>query len=466
MSTETAKLLHSFPLFEALGDEQLEWLAVRVEEVSVPAGTRLFETGDPARSFFVLVDGELEIRHRIGNHERVGVRGDRPGVWAGAIPVIDDHHLSSARVTRDSRLFRISHDHMREMLTSGFPIARHLLMGVRAGTAEFQSQLQEHHKLTALGKMAAGLAHELNNPASAARRSAGELSRVLDDHDAAWLALTALSDQGWREDVNRLTAELKDLHPTPALSPLERSDLEEEVGTWLAGHGVPAAWDLAPSLVDAGVGVAWLEERAARSSGQALEPLLRWVVSRAGASHLVAEVEHSAGRISELVQAVKDYSYMDRAAFQDVDVRHGIGSTLAMLRHRLRGIEVERHDDPELPPVCAVGSQLNQVWTNLIDNAADAVGEGGRIRIDTFTDDDAVVVQVSDNGPGIPPEVQSRVFEPFFTTKAPGQGTGLGLDTSYRIVVNDHDGAMSVRSQPGETTFTVRLPVRRAGPER
>jgi signal transduction histidine kinase len=172
------------------------------------------------------------------------------------------------------------------------------------------------------------------------------------------------------------------------------------------------------------------------------------------------EIEHSAGRISELVQAVKDYSYMDRGAAQDVDVRQGIQSTLVMLRHRLRGIEVERHDDPDLPIICATGSRLNQVWTNLLDNAADAVGEGGRIRIDTFAEDDEVVVQVIDDGPGIPPELQSRVFEPFFTTKPPGKGNGLGLDTSYRIVVNDHMGTMNVSSEPGRTTFTVRLPTR------
>ncbi len=456
----TAELLHSFPLFEALSDAQLEWLAERAEEIAVPAGTRLFEDGAPAQGFFVLIEGELELRKRIDNHERVAVRGDTPGVWAGAVPVIDESYTTTARVPRDSRLFRISDEAMREMLDTGFPIARHLLMGVRAGTASYQSQFQEHQKLTALGKMAAGLAHELNNPASAAQRSAGELARVLDDHDAAWLALTGLPDQEWREDLDRLSTDLQGLASAPALSPLERSDREEELGVWLQDHGVTDPWDLAPSLVDAGLAVAWLEARSVRGVGEAYEPLLRWVVSRAGASRLVAEIENSVGRISEMVQAVKDYSYMDRASWQDVDIRQGIQSTLTMLRHRLRNIEVERHDASDLPTVCAVGGQLNQVWTNLLDNAADAVGEGGRVRIDTFVEDDEVVVEVTDNGPGIPPEVQARVFEPFFTTKPPGQGTGLGLDTSYRIVVNDHSGAMSVRSEPGQTTFSVRLPIR------
>ncbi len=460
LSGDTARLLSSYPLFEELNREQLAWLAGRVQELTVPAGTRLFEVGDRADGFFVLIEGELELRHRIGNHERVAIRGDTPGVWAGAIPIIDDTYVVTARVPRDSRLFRLTNDDMREMLTTGFPIARHLLMGVRAGTASFLFQVQEHQKLSALGKMAAGLAHELNNPASAARRSAGELARVLDEQDTAWLALTTLSDQRWREGLEALTADLKARQSVPVPPPLERSDREEEIGAWLDDHGIGNPWDLAAALVDAGVDAAWLEEHAAGRPGDVPEPLLRWVVSRASASRLVAEVEHSAGRISELVQAVKDYSYMDRAAAQDVDVRQGIQSTLTMLRHRLRGIEVERRDDPDLPIICAAGSQLNQVWTNLLDNAADAVGEGGRIRIETFVDDDDVVVQVTDNGPGIPPEVQARVFEPFFTTKPPGKGNGLGLDTSYRIVVNDHRGAMSVSSEPGRTTFTVRLPVR------
>jgi signal transduction histidine kinase len=468
-TSDTGALLRSFPLFEELSDEQLAWLAGRVEEISVPAGTRLFEVGDPAKGFFVLIDGELELRHRIDNHERVAVRGSTPGVWAGAIPIIDDAYAVSARASKNSRLFRLEDRDMRDMLTNGFPIARHLLMGVRAGTASFLYQVQEHQKLTALGKMAAGLAHELNNPASAARRSAGELRRVLDEQDVAWLALTALPDQRWRDGLDGLIADLKARQSAPMPSGMERSDREESVGSWLGDHGISDPWELAPSLVDAGVDVAWLEEQAAGRPADVLEPLLRWVMSRASASRLVEEVEHSAGRISELVQAVKDYSYMDRGAVQDVDVRLGIQSTLTMLRHRLRGIEVERNDDPQLPLVCAAGSRLNQVWTNLLDNAVDAVeaahpaGVGGRIRIDTLAEGEEVVVQVTDNGPGIPPEVQSRVFEPFFTTKAPGEGTGLGLETSYRIVVNDHMGAMSVSSEPGRTTFTVRLPTRPAG---
>jgi len=279
-----------------------------------------------------------------------------------------------------------------------------------------------------------------------------------------WLALAELPDQRWRDDIDDLTTDLEARQSVPMPSPLQRSDREEGVGAWLSDRDVVDAWNLAPSLVDAGVDVTWLQTRSAAStagsSGSVLEPLLRWVVSRATAGRLVAEVEHSTGRISELVQAVKDYSYMDRAAVADVDVRKGIQNTLIMLRHRLQGIDVERHDDPDLPIICAAGSQLNQVWTNLLDNAADAAGEGGHIRIDTFAEDDEVVVQVIDDGPGFPPEIQARVFEPFFTTKPLGKGNGLGLDTSYRIVVNDHSGTMSVSSEQGRTTFTVRLPTR------
>ena len=462
--TVSPELLHGFPLFEELSDEQLEWLASRGEEITVPAGSRLFDDGSPVHSFFVLLEGEIELRKRIDDEERVSTRSAEPGVWAGAIPLVDDRYFVSALVTRDSRLFRVRDEYMREMLHRGFPIARHLLMGVRTGTARFQSQLQEHQKLTALGKMAAGLAHELNNPASAARRAAADLARVLEEHDAAWLRLCELEDPSWREEVRRLSADFDQRGwSAPPRSPLERSDAEEEVSARLDDHGVDGAWEMGPSLVDAGVDVGWLDDLARRSGGEALGPLLRWVVSRAAAARMVAEVEHSAGRISELVQAVKTYSYMDRGPVQEVDVREGLESTLTMLRHRLRGIEVERHDEPDLPTVCARGSALNQVWTNLIDNAADAVGESGHIGLRTYSDGGEVVVEVTDDGPGIPPELQHRIFEPFFTTKPPGQGTGLGLDTSYRIVVHDHGGSLTLSSEPGRTTFTVRLPT---GPAR
>ena len=454
--------LRRFAVFEDLSDEQLAWLAERGEEVSVEAGTRLFEEGDPVDSFYVLLEGELQLLKRIGVREQVAASSDQPGVWAGGIPLVDETHQVSARVGPPSRLFRTSDATMRQALASGFPLARHLLMGVRAGTERFQSQLQQHEKLTALGKMAAGLAHELNNPASAARRAAVALRAALDAQQQAWLDLAGVVDlEAWRPHLERLTLDLTmRARAVSPLSPVERSDREDQLGEWLAERAVAAAWDLAPALVEANADRAWLEELAAGVPPAALEKAIGWIVSRATVSRLLDDVEHSTFRISELVSAVKDYSYMDRDSMQEVDVHQGLESTLTILNHKLRrGVQVERDYAADLPCIWAHGSELNQVWTNLIDNAIDAVDGEGHIRISTARKRDEVVIKVSDDGPGVPAEIQRRIFEPFFTTKAPGKGTGLGLDAVYAIVVEDHKGTITLESEPGSTTFEVRLPI-------
>jgi signal transduction histidine kinase len=429
--------LRSLPLFEALHDDQLRWLAGAGEEVEVGAGTVLFRAGDTSTEFYVLLEGELEIQRPVGSNEVFTAGSDVPGAWAGALPTAEDTYGVTAVVPRDSRLLKLSTAAMRHMMEAWFPIITHLLMGVQSGTERFAAEVHQREKLAALGKLSAGLAHELNNPASAARRAAADLRRLLS-----------------------VDAGGADLPPAaaPVLDPVARSDREEEVAAWLDAHGVADPWDLAGPLVEAGADAAWLDRVAPGAGPEKLASSVSTLARRVAVDRLLGEIEHATGRISELVAAVKEYSYMDQAPVQDVDIHDGLERTLTMLGHKLRDVEVTREYDRSLPRIEAHGSELNQVWTNLLDNAVDAMGGRGRIRVRTFAAGGDVVVEITDDGPGIPPEIQAQVFDPFFTTKAPGEGTGLGLDTTYRVVVRDHRGTILLSSEPGATTFRVRLP--------
>jgi signal transduction histidine kinase len=263
----------------------------------------------------------------------------------------------------------------------------------------------------------------------------------------------------WRHALNTELEAYEKLAKAPALDHLERSDREDEMAQWLDAEGVPLAWDLAPTFVTAGLDLKWLGEFIEKLPPESHADALSWLESRLGLKLLVAQVDQSTGRIVELVKAIKSYSYMDQAPTQEVDIHEGIESTLTMLGHKLRNVELIRQFDRSLPRITAFGSELNQVWTNLIDNAIDAVNGEGRICIGTFLEHDQIVVEIVDNGPGIPPEVQSHMFEPFFTTKSVGSGTGLGLVLSNRIVADRHSGEIEFESRPGETRFKVRLPI-------
>jgi signal transduction histidine kinase len=320
---------------------------------------------------------------------------------------------------------------------------------------------QQREKMIALGKLSAGLAHELNNPASAAGRSADMLKKALAQVRSA---VVKLDRGGLPQDSRIFLAELelnwaKRCGPREALDSLERSDKEEEISAWLRSHNVEAVWDLAESLVDLGCTKKTLEEVAQNVPAEFLNNVLLRMAAAFAISRLADDIESSTGRISELVRAIKEYSYMDQAGEQEVDIHHGIENTLIMLRPKLKnGIEVERQYDRTLPQVCARGSELNQIWTNLIVNAADAMNGKGKLTVRTSRDDGYVKVEVRDTGPGIPPEIRSRIFEPFFTTKPVGEGTGLGLDTVMKIARN-HRGNVQFESKPGDTRFIVRIPL-------
>src|SRR5262245_35653070 len=308
--------------------------------------------------------------------------------------------------------------------------------------------------------MAAGLAHELNNPAAAARRAAAHLQQTTSNVQVFLCRLgKCLESEHWQYLLN--AAQDASERTAPQLDHLERSDRAEAIGKWLDTHGVGAAWDLAPTLVNAGLEVPWLDKLTERIPRDCQADAIGWLEARLRLKSLVGEVEQSTRRIAELVQAVKSYSFMDQSPMQEIDIHEGIESTLTMLGHKLKNVTFVRAFDRSVPRIMAYGGERNQVWTNLSDNAIAAVGGTGKICVGTSLEHDQLVVEIMDNGPGIPPEVQARMFEPFFTTKSVGTGTGLGLVISNRIVGNRHGGEIEFESRPGETRFKVRLPLNR-----
>jgi signal transduction histidine kinase len=311
--------------------------------------------------------------------------------------------------------------------------------------------------------MAAGLAHELNNPAAAIGRSATDAREAFREasEKAAELGKLPLTPEQ-RAFIAGLPGEAaRRAGEAGALDPLERSDLEDELAEWMEDHGVEQAWEVSPALAGAGLDTGWLGDLAGRVPEEALGGVLGWLSSEISGYELLREIEGGSARISELVGAIKTYTHMDKVASKEVDVNAGLNSTLIMLGHKLKkgSVEVVRDYEKGLPRVCGHAGELNQVWTNLIDNAIDAVDGEGRITLRTARENGRVLVEVSDDGPGIPEDVRARIFEPFYTTKDVGKGTGLGLDISYRVVVEDHKGDIRVLSEPGDTRFQVRLPI-------
>ena len=458
----TAEDLRSIDLFGALPGDVLERLAAASSERDYEPGEWLFERGDRADSLFVLLDGRMESFATLEG-QLVPQMTHEPGGFIGAISVLTgDPFPGGTRAAVPSRVGLVPRQALREVMHADEEIERRLLRVFAPVYLRVGEQSAQREKMAALGQMAAGLAHELNNPAAAARRSAEELADALD---AIQATLRAFVESGVERDDAARFAELQQrvIDEAPTREPLDQldaADREDELIDWLERREVPEPWRLAPTLVAAGVDSAWLDQ-AADAAGAALPAALNSLTAILTARGLAEELSESTGRMSRLVGALKEYTYMDQAPQQDVDVHRGIDNTLTILGHKLKPTEIRvvREYADDLPPVPGSGSELNQVWTNLLDNAIGALGESGTITITTARENDVVTVTIADDGPGIPEAEQGRVFEPFFTTKGPGEGTGLGLETTYRIVVERHHGNVAVESQPGETRFTVTLPL-------
>jgi signal transduction histidine kinase len=454
--------LRPLPIFAGLTDGQLAELASGGTEVAVEPGAELFREGQPADHWWVLVSGAIELVRHVGREDTVVARMDVPGRWAGGFRAWDEHgvYLATGRGAAPGRVLRVPARVLRERSDAWFPFGGHLIQGLYHTARSIESTARQRESLVTLGTLAAGLAHEINNPASAA-------VRAVDALDGACAALVAAVGRLARDELPAerfaaLEALRREATPPAAdLDPLARADREQALASWLARQGIERPWALAPQLAAAGADLAWCERAAALLPGPALEPGLEWVASAFSVTALLGEMRASTRRISELVAAVRSYSQMDRASLQAVDVTEGLESTLVMLGHKLRdGVTVVREYGAGVPRIEAYPGELNQVWTNLIDNAVGAMDGHGTLRLTTRAEGSSVVVEVGDTGPGMPPEVAARAFDAFFTTKDVGQGVGLGLDIARRIVVERHGGAIAIDRQAGETVLRVTLPVR------
>jgi signal transduction histidine kinase len=454
--------LRPIDLFEELSDEELRRWADVATVRDVPAGELIIDEGHDEPHFLMLIAGTAQAMLRGGaGTESVGQHV--APTWLGAIPVLTETPLAGRiRAETDCRVARVAPDEFTDIVLSQRSVHRRIMRQVRPVVGRIAALEQNRERLASLGTMAAGLAHELNNPAAAARRAAADLADALD-------VLGSTIGHFVRAGVTREQAEqLVDMHEEAlaraagrtALDALDSADAEDELVDTLDELGVEDGWRLAEPLVAAGVDAAWLA-RVADLAGPATGAAVSWVAASLTARGLAAELGDSTERMSRLVGAVKSYAYMDRGGVVEADVHEGIETTLIVLGHKLKhtSIEVVRDYDRSLPKLTVRGSELNQVWTNLIDNAIDALGESGTITIATRLDGDCAVIEVADDGPGIPPDVRDRVFDPFFTTKGVGSGTGLGLDTARRIVEDRHRGSIALDTEPGRTVFRVRLPL-------
>ena len=453
--------LRKSPLFQGLSDEELQQLMDMAEPLSLRAGDVLIKQGEMGDSAYMVLTGDFEVQKQTGQSLiKIDIRN--PGDVVGEMALLSRTPRNATVIAKtDSEVLRIPQGAFEQLLQSSTTAAITVLHWVMARLNQNESLLHQQEKMAALGTMSAGLAHELNNPAAAAQRGAAQLKET----QSRWLGLTHQIERAafqenqtdWlddfiREASNRLGSPLK-------LDALEKIDRVDQLQAWLETAGMDSAWELAPALVNFGWESEPLEKLKRDLPPSLFALAIQWLGAGCLMMSLLSEVQQTTGRISQIVHAVKSYTYLDQAPLLEVDVHEGLENTLIILQHKLKkGVTVRRDYAAGLPRIQAYASELNQVWTNIIDNAVDAMKGKGEIQIKTYEQDQRVVVEIADNGPGIPEDIQSRIFEPFFTTKAPGHGTGLGLHISHDIIANRHRGQLLVESQPGQTTFRAMLP--------
>jgi len=450
--------LQKVPAFAGLPDDQMEWFIGQSEEVRLKPGEAFFNGGDPADTMFVILEGQLHARGELGG-ETVNME-ITAGQVTGKLPFSRMRQLTiGARAVTDTRILKFPESRFLDLVQK-MPELATRLVGMMSDRIRATTRLeQQKDRLAALGKLSAGLAHELNNPASAAKRAASQLRDILikirnASHDLGRRDLTAVQ----KAEIEKLESCITHYDaPPPDLMTI--SDLEDQLDSLLRSHGLDELWQLAADLARKNVKPAALESLFEILDAETARAALVRIAASVEIANLMNEIESSTSRISDLVRAIKEYTYMDQSPVQNVDLVKSLENTLTILNHKLRkGVTVNRDYQPIPFLVNSFGSELNQVWTNLIDNAIDAMNGKGQLRVRTYREDNCVVVEIGDNGSGIPPDVQAHIFEPFFTTKGVGEGTGLGLDTVQRIV-KKHRGTIQVTSTPGDTRFQVRLPL-------
>jgi signal transduction histidine kinase len=467
-------ILRTLFLFERLTDDQLERLCQEGHVEMIEPGP-VFAEGEPATCLYVLIEGTVVLSRLVGGDEVEISRTSQRGVYGGAFMAyvgdrVPQVYSNSLRVTELSRFYVLGAECFAQIMNEWFPMAVHLLEGLFFGGRRASEAIGQRERLLALGSLTAGLTHELNNPAAAAVRATSSLRERVAGMRGK---LRMLAGGKWEPAELQALIEMQQraaeqVAKAPRLDPMATSDAEDVLTDWLEDHGCSDAWQLAPVFVQGGLDTAWLDQVLDTVGPKMIEPALRWLNYTIETELLMNEIEDATTRVSTLVGAAKQYSQLDRAPFQVVDVHDLLSSTLLMMSAKLQGITLVKDYDKTLPKIPAYAAELNQVWTNLIENAAQALDGAGTLTIRTARDEDRVLVEIGDTGPGIPRDIQKRIFEPFFTTKPVGVGTGLGLDIAWRIVVNKHHGDLRVESVPGNTRFQVRLPIQaelaQAGP--
>lgn len=455
------KFLKKVPLFADLPEEDLSRLCSLVREEKVPANETLFMEGDLGDNAYVIMEGEIDILKESGD-QTVLLATRKAGEVIGEMSLLDQApRFASGKTRRECKLINISHENLTHLLDTSPSAAKVFLATITNRLRSTELVLRQSEKMAQLGTLTAGIAHELNNPASAARRGSEQLTSEIENiqHFFQLFSTFGFSEEQWITAGELSQYAQQRASMVDDLSSLERSDLEGSLEDWLTGQNIEKGWELAPILVRLGYQISDLESIQDTFPAPGFSAVLTWLCAAFNIYSLLREINQGTSRIGEIVKSLKSYAYLDQAPVQLVNVHEGLDNTLVMLRSKLSpGIVLERDYDKNLPQIMAHGSELNQVWTNIIDNAADAMDGEGRITIRTDTAGDWVIVEIEDSGPGIPENIQHKLFSPFFTTKPVGKGTGLGLNISFNII-QKHHGKISVSSQPGRTSFTVWLPV-------